>query len=116
MMNWKSLTDLETLESASQASHNKPVLIFKHSTRCSVSATALDRLQREWKPENDDDLEIYLLDLIQYRPVSNEIAGHFSVPHQSPQVLIINKGDCVYDTSHFDIRYKNVMQALQSIK
>ena len=95
------LTDSTQLEEIEDASNSKLVVIFKHSTRCSISRMALRQF------ENEFDLEgkviPYFLDLLNYRTISNEIASKFEVEHQSPQLLLISKGKCIYDASHSDI-------------
>jgi bacillithiol system protein YtxJ len=104
-MNWNKLNDSAQLEEIKKESHNYPVLILKHSTRCSISSATLGRLERSWKQEEVADLKPYFLDLIAYRPISNQIAEDFGVWHESPQALIIRNGESVYDTSHFDISF-----------
>ncbi len=96
-MHWIPLTHLDQLDKINSLSHQKAQVIFKHSTRCSISSMALNRLERENTPNSTD---FYLLDLIQYRALSNEVADRFGVHHESPQVLVIKKGECVYDESH----------------
>ena len=96
-MNWEYLTDLQQLEQLKEASFQSPVLFFKHSTRCSISVMALNRFEREW---NNTSVNSYFLDLLNYRDVSNQIATIFEVEHQSPQVLLIKNGTCVYHASH----------------
>jgi bacillithiol system protein YtxJ len=102
-MNWKSLESIEQLEEICKKP--TPSLIFKHSTRCSISSTALDRLQRQWSEQEMAETDAYYLDLIRFRDVSNKIAQVFGVEHQSPQVLLIMNGKCVYHESHYGIRY-----------
>jgi bacillithiol system protein YtxJ len=111
-MNWNKLSDINQLDEIVKASADKPVLIFKHSTRCSISSTALDRLERSWKSEEVQGLEPYYLDLIQFRNISGAIENKFDVEHQSPQVLIIKNGSCIYDASHYDIRYPELLKHL----
>jgi len=98
---WRQLTDLGQLTSILENSNDLHVLIFKHSTRCSVSRMALRNF------ENEFDLEAkvtpYFLDLLNHRDISNEIATKFEVQHQSPQLLLIRNGKCIYNTSHSDI-------------
>ena len=100
-MNWKNLTDLGQLNEIMQLSHEKPVLIFKHSTRCSISRFALKQFENEFDLEGIVDA--YFLDLIEHRDISNEIASRFGVQHQSPQLLLIKEGKSVYDVSHSEI-------------
>ncbi|WP_395617178.1 bacillithiol system redox-active protein YtxJ [Aquirufa sp.] len=99
-MNWIPLTDEKQLVEIVETSQEKPVVIFKHSTRCSISSTALNRFERAWDSENTP---AYYLDLIAYRPISGQIAEQFAVEHQSPQVLVIDKGACPYSATHWDI-------------
>ncbi|MCU0436571.1 MAG: bacillithiol system redox-active protein YtxJ [Raineya sp.] len=104
-MNWIPLENLEQLEDIKK----KPkALIFKHSTRCSISATALDRLQRQWNDTDMQQVEAYYLDLIKYRDISNKIAEIFSVEHQSPQALLLSDGNCIYHDSHYSIDYQEI--------
>lgn len=99
-MNWKTLTSEEQLSEINAASAHQPVAIFKHSTRCSISSMAKARLERAAEP---DGLTFYYLDLIAHRPVSNKIADLYQVPHESPQILVIRNGECVYNESHSGI-------------
>jgi bacillithiol system protein YtxJ len=102
MVNWRFIDDVSQLENIRETSFKKPQLIFKHSTRCSISSTAKNRLERNWSPD-DKQVDVHYLDLIRYREISNTIAHLFSIPHESPQVLMIQNGTCVYDASHFGI-------------
>ncbi len=99
-MHWNHLTSEEQINDIINKSKEAPQVIFKHSTRCSISAVALQRLQ---KAEQPDGIEFYFLDLIAYRQLSNKIADVFGVHHESPQVLVIRNGECVYDESHLAI-------------
>jgi len=105
-MNWEYLVESSQLDQLIEESKSKPLLIYKHSTSCSVSRVALDRLERNWNI--NADLKLYFLDLIRYRSISNEIANRFGVPHESPQVLIIENGQAIYDASHFDINFQDI--------
>jgi len=96
-MNWLDLTNEQQLETIVEQSKTQPVVIFKHSTRCSISSMAKNRIERETPPEN---VVFYYLDLIRYRSISNKIAEDFHVPHESPQVLLIKNGECIYEESH----------------
>nr|WP_315174375.1 bacillithiol system redox-active protein YtxJ [uncultured Flavobacterium sp.] len=100
-INWIPLTDLGQLNEIIELSNEKPVAIFKHSTRCSVSRMALKQFENEFN--SPDSVETYFLDLIAYRDVSNEIATRFQVVHQSPQLVLIKEGKSVYNASHSDI-------------
>lgn len=101
-LNWQPLTDINQLDSIVSESEEKPVVIFKHSTRCSISRMALKNFEREYDFD-EDEVTPYFLDLINHRDISNEIAHKFNVIHQSPQLLLIKNGKSVYDVSHSEI-------------
>ncbi len=100
-INWLQLTDISQLDEIEDASNSKLVLIFKHSTRCSISRMALRQFENEF--EANENVLPYYLDLLNHRDISNEITLKFSVVHQSPQLLIISKEKCIYNASHSDI-------------
>lgn len=106
-MNWQRLTSLSQIEEIKKESHSHPVLIFKHSTRCSTSAMVLSRIERSW---NNHPTKAYYLDLISYREISNLIAEEFKVEHESPQVLLIKAGQSVYNASHMAISVDQIIK------
>ncbi len=99
-MDWKNLTSIDQLDAIATKSFNLPQVLFKHSTRCSISSMALNRLELNTAPQGVD---FYLLDLLQHRDISAAIAEKFKVHHESPQVLVIINGECTYDESHMGI-------------
>jgi bacillithiol system protein YtxJ len=101
-IDWNDLTDLKQLDEIIAESEDIPVIIFKHSTRCSISRMALKTFEREYNIEIGD-AKPYFLDLLEHRDISNEIALRFEVMHQSPQLILIKNGKAVYTTSHSDI-------------
>ena len=105
MIPWKKLETLAQLDEIDQHSQQQPVVILKHSTRCSISSMALARLERSAAPEN---AEMYLLDLLRHRDISNTIADRYNVQHESPQVLIIKNAECTYHESHGGIRMDDI--------
>jgi bacillithiol system protein YtxJ len=109
-VNWIPLTNLDQLNEIVALSNEKPISIFKHSTRCSISRFALKQFENEF--DSADATETYFLDLIEHRDVSNEIASRFQVVHQSPQLLLIKNGQSVYDVSHSDIDAKDLAERL----
>lgn len=108
-MKWIELKTPTQLEQLKEESKEKTVLIFKHSTSCSISKTALSRLERNWNEQELPHVMPYYLDLLSFRSLSNSIAECFDVEHQSPQVLIIKNGRSVHDRSHFDIDYRSIV-------
>ena len=111
-MNWNKLQDNAQLAQIKQESAEQPVLIFKHSTRCSISSTAMSRLERNWS--DSAGIKPYYLDLISFRSMSGQVAEEFGVDHQSPQVLLIQNGECIYDASHFEISFDDLKQQVVS--
>lgn len=101
-IDWNDLTDLRQLDEIIEESESTPVIIFKHSTRCSISRMALKNFEREYNIEIGN-AKPYFLDLLEHRDISNEIALRFEVVHQSPQLILIKNGKAVYTTSHSDI-------------
>jgi bacillithiol system protein YtxJ len=108
-MNWKKLTESTQIEEIKELSFTKPVLIFKHSTRCPISSMSLDRLLRNWQAQDEEKVEPFYLDLIAFRNLSDQIEDDFGVTHASPQVIILKDGQAVYDNSHMGISYREIM-------
>lgn len=104
---WNYLENEQQLEELKKTSFMKPVAIFKHSTRCSISRMSWNQFQKYYNISNDK-MELYHLDLLEYRFISNEIAEQFQVPHQSPQIIVIKDGVAVYHTSHESIDAKDL--------
>lgn len=106
-MNWIALETEQQLQQIADTSFTTPQVIFKHSTTCSISSMALNRLERSEPPTNVD---FYYLDLLKQRPISAAIAEKFQVHHESPQVLVIKDGECVYDESHYGISMDEIAE------
>lgn len=112
-MNWLPLNQEAQIPEIKNRSFQAvdAVAIFKHSTRCHISSMAKKRLEHEWDlPE--DRLPVYYLDLIAFRNISNKIADEFAVHHESPQILLIKDGKCIYDASHGEITAAGIKAAL----
>lgn len=108
-MNWHPITTIDQLELIKIASFTRPQVIFKHSTTCSISRMALDRFERAKAPDNVD---FHYLDLLNYRPISNAIADFFQVYHESPQIILVKQGECIYDESHYGIMMDELISFL----
>jgi len=111
-MNWNKLTDAKQLNEIKALSSETPIVIFKHSTRCSISSSALSRIERSWDEGEMKTVKPYYLDLISYRDISNQIASEFDVVHESPQLLLIKDGKCSYTSSHMGINYKELLSKI----
>ncbi|MEM7550390.1 MAG: bacillithiol system redox-active protein YtxJ [Bacteroidota bacterium] len=116
-MNWNKLESIDQLSSVIKESHENPVTIFKHSVRCSISSMVLGRFERSHESNSSDDINqtFYFLDLIRNRDVSNAIESELGVTHQSPQVVIVHKGEAIFDASHIGINYDEVKEKLKGI-
>jgi len=101
-LNWTRLTDMSQLNEIEVTSSTKPVVIFKHSTRCGISRMVLNQFEAN-ADFDEDAVELYYLDLLSYRDISNEIADRFQVFHQSPQMLIVINSEAVHHSSHAEI-------------
>ena len=113
-MDWISLKDSKQLDEILAESTKHPVIIYKHSTRCNISRSAFDRLERKWDAAAAGSVKRYFLDLLSYRDISNRIADLFDVEHQSPQVLVIWNGKAVLDLSHYDIDFDSIKSVLKN--
>ena len=114
-MNWNVLNKVDQLDQIKDESKSQTIAIFKHSTRCATSMLTLNRLERSWNMEEMSHVKPYLLDLIRFRELSNLIASTFEVLHQSPQVLLIRDGRCIYHESHFSIDYSEIKNITEDI-
>ena len=98
-INWLQLTDISQLDTIKSNSKDKTQLIFKHSTSCGISNMVIKMFESTYALEKDT-IDLYYLDLLSNRPVSNGVAEKFGVMHQSPQLLIIKNGEVVFHESH----------------
>ncbi len=115
MINWRELNP-DLLNKIDEASGKQPVLIFKNSNRCAVSSMALMNLEDSWVPGEMKKITPYMLDIISYRQLSKQIEEKYGVRHESPQLLLIANGQCVYHTSHMGIRYETMKKKLQEME
>ena len=106
-MNWIPLQTDAQLEEIRQRSAQRPQVIFKHSTRCSTSQLVKSRLERVSQPQA---MDFYYLDLLSHRPISNKVADTFGVRHESPQILVIRDGKCVFEESHLGISMDDILE------
>lgn len=109
-MRWNNIDNLNQLDFIDEESKTKVILILKHSTTCSISKMALNRLESNWKEEFSQEIKPFFLDLLSFRKISNEIAARYDVIHESPQVLIISNGKAIYNESHSGIRLSEILE------
>ncbi|MAZ28619.1 MAG: bacillithiol system redox-active protein YtxJ [Cytophagaceae bacterium] len=108
---WSYLENVEQLDDVDTLSKSRDVLIFKHSTSCGISRMVLRQFEDDYSFD-EKMLKPYLLDLRKNRGVSNEVASRYGVIHESPQILLIRNGGCVYDTSHGAITVDKIKERL----
>lgn len=96
---WIPLTSTKQLNEAAEASDDQKVILFKHSTRCSISASVLNKFEKQV----GEGYKLYYLDLIAHRDISAAIAEKFNVVHQSPQAIVLENGKVTQHDSHYGI-------------
>jgi len=103
---WIDLCDEDQLADLMQLSQMNPIILFKHSNRCSISTMAKSRIERITANKI-----VYMVDVVKNRPISQRIADIVDVRHESPQLLIIHKGKCVFSSSHSAITSEQLLIA-----
>lgn len=106
---WKTIKSEEDLEKAIKESYENKVAIFKHSTSCFISKTVLKNFEKEIENSEDQNVSFYFLDLLALRPISNKIAADFDIRHESPQLIVIEKGKAINNASHQDISLSQIL-------
>ncbi|TGV01429.1 bacillithiol system redox-active protein YtxJ [Flavivirga rizhaonensis] len=96
---WIPLNEIPQLDFIEKKSATKTQVIFKHSTRCGISSMVMRQFVSSYNL-TEKDLDLYYLDLINYRDVSNEVGYKFQVMHESPQLLVIKNGVVIAHASH----------------
>ncbi len=107
-MFWKKIESEEDLAKAVENSFQNKIAIFKHSTSCFISRTVLKNFEKEVE-NSDQEVHVYYLDLLAYRPISNKIAADFEIRHESPQLIVIENGKPVNNASHQDISLSQII-------
>jgi bacillithiol system protein YtxJ len=110
-LSWKKINSIAELDEALAGTDAKPALFFKHSTRCSISSMALSRLEQN-KDLSDAEMDLYFVDLIQHRDVSNSLAEKSNVVHQSPQAIVMKHGQVIHHASHGAIDSQEIIQLI----
>ncbi|MBP2619188.1 bacillithiol system redox-active protein YtxJ [Chryseobacterium jejuense] len=105
---WKNIKSEQDLEKAIESSYQHKIAIFKHSTSCFISKTVLRNFEKEVE-NSDQEVEVYFLDLLAHRSLSNKIAEDFGIRHESPQLIVIENGKPVNSASHQDISLSQIV-------
>lgn len=109
-LEWINIDSVESLNEAFEGTKEKAGLFFKHSTRCGISRMALSRFEKEWV--DNENINLYFVDLLNHRDVSNAIADTTKVVHQSPQAILIKNNDVLYDASHGSISASEIIKLI----
>ncbi|MFN8308665.1 MAG: bacillithiol system redox-active protein YtxJ [Chitinophagales bacterium] len=112
-MNWKELKAVQQVEDILNESQTRPVAIFKHSTRCSVSTMAKRSLESDWKG-HENEIVPYFLDLLNHRDVSNSVSEKLNIRHESPQLILIRNGEVLYHAAHASVDFADMAMKLSS--
>jgi bacillithiol system protein YtxJ len=111
---WNEITTSEHVNKLIEKSEQKPVIFFKHSGRCNISAMALNRFE-DYAKEIDENSILYMIDVVNHRPASLHAAEMLGVVHQSPQILVIHHGKAIYDNSHGAIDGRQVLKIIKEL-
>lgn len=107
---WTKITDQAKIDALKEHSFEAPVVIYKHSNRCSISRLVLNRIEAGWNIPVDRS---FLVDVVVDRNLSLKIASDYDVHHESPQILVISSGKCSYHSSHMAINVNEIDQAME---
>jgi len=108
---WNSLNSIEEWNKLKEDTSGVSHLVFKHSTRCGISSMAKKQFENSW--ENMENVELWYLDLLNHRDISNQIAEDTKVMHQSPQVVVMKKGELLHDASHHSIDAREIRKIIR---
>lgn len=111
-MEWKILDSVDQLNQLLLTPDVGTFAIFKHSTRCSISTMSKNRIERNWD-ELPGGFNLYYLDLLTFRQVSDAISQQLGVEHESPQLLLVENGKCVFHSSHSSIDITELTQIIK---
>jgi|SRR5690625_722269 len=113
MTELKELLEIDDLNEVWETSSEKPVLLFKQSTTCPISAEAFAQFN-QFLEQNEENIAAYFVKVRETRPVSNQIADDLGIQHQSPQIFLVKNKEAVWNTSHNKITVDSITDALQS--
>jgi len=101
------ITDTKSFEDLAERSKERPMVIFKHSLTCPISAAAYQQMEQF-------NGEVALVEVQRARALSTEIESRLGVAHESPQVIVMSKGQVVWNASHFKITAEAVADAVRN--
>lgn len=107
MANFTKLDSTEKLNELFQKSHEAPIVLFKHSTTCPISAAV-------YREISNVEADVNLVVVQTARAVSNEIASRTGIRHESPQAIVLKDGKPVYHASHYDVTAEEINGTVKS--
>lgn len=111
-MPYREITTIEEWNNAYEGSATRPLVVFKHSTTCPVSANAYQEFNQYLDGKPREDVDYVLVKVIESRPVSNQIAEDTSVKHESPQIIFFDKKEKVWSATHWSITKAHITAVL----
>lgn len=112
-ISWTPLLEAAQVDSTISKENEMPALFFKHSTRCSISSMALNRFEKEWS--GSANCQLLFLDLLKFRGLSDMISERTGVVHESPQAVVVYRGEVVYQASHNGIIASEIEKILKAL-
>jgi bacillithiol system protein YtxJ len=106
---YEEVTSVSQWKEILEQSNKEPILVFKHSTTCPISANAYGEFS-----SFDSPIKTFLVKVIESREVSNEIGTDLGIQHESPQAFLIKNGKAVWNASHWKITKKDLTKAVES--
>ncbi|WAC13806.1 bacillithiol system redox-active protein YtxJ [Dyadobacter pollutisoli] len=110
-MNWITISSEEEVQNIYNSGEYS--IIYKHSPRCMTSLMAYRQLKSDVNSVPNVQVPVYIVDVIANRKESQSIASTFQVEHESPQLLIVKNGECLYDSSHEDISLHQTLEYIR---
>ena len=112
----EELTTLQDWENCLAQSDQQPIFVLKHSTRCPISGGAYDRVKTFLDKTPEGCPPLFLVKVIESRPVSNAIAETLGLTHQSPQIILLHQRKVVWSTTHHNITESSLRTAVANLK
>ena len=107
-INWEHLENENQLLHVLEKSSEKIQLIFKYSSTCSLSNMIFNRFENDLESDAMNNINPVFLDILSYRGISNKIESTLEIRHESPQILVVKNGKCIYDCSHMKINFTEI--------
>ena len=104
---------IEGIDSLEEIFRKTKIMILKNSQRCPISRTAKREFEK-FAEEYNDRIDLYMVDVIKCRDISNEIAEKTGVKHESPQIFLVENGEVTWHASHWNIKSETLHDIMNS--